>query len=440
MNGSSKTYPPPPARTVDVAGAVGLRALTHPLPAGMRDGLPGEARRLARLTRVVMKAFELFGYERVQLPALEYSEVLEVGGRNLDPHSVLRFVEPETGEVVALRPDMTPQVARMVSTRLAEAPMPARLCYQGSVLRRRRERARNNQQIPQAGIELVGVSGPDGDLEVLQAAAAALTASGLRHFVVDLGHSNLAPSLLASVPRPRWPAILDALVLKDQAALARRAERAGLSGRTLAALVALPELHGGGEVWEKAQRLLAGTGAETPASELKSLWHVASSHRVGSEVTVDLGETWRFDYYTGPMFQLLAEGPGLPVGSGGRYDALYARFGTGHAAAGCAIDLDNLAWACRHGNVPETEPRRVLVSGTPQERERLVSGLRAAGIAAAPAPEQGKMAYARAWRYTHLLELTADGAVLTHVADAAKRSIQADATEIARALRSSRPD
>lgn len=400
----------------------------------MRDGLPGEARRLARLTRVVMKAFELFGYERVQLPALEYSEVLEVGGR-LNPHSVLRFVEPETGEVVALRPDMTPQVARMVSTRLAEAPMPARLCYQGSVLRRRRERARNNQQIPQAGIELIGVSGPDGDLEVLQAAASALTASGLAHFVVDLGHSNLAPSLLRAVARERWSAILDALVLKDQAALARRAERAGLSGRTLAALVALPELHGGGEVWEKAERLLAGTAAETPAEELKSLWQVASRHRVGAEVTVDLGETWRFDYYTGPMFQLLAEGPGLPVGSGGRYDALYARFGTGHAAAGCAIDLDNLAWACRHGKVPETEPRRVLVSGSAAECERLLQGLRAAGIAAAQAPEKGKMAYARAWRYTHLLELSSDGAVLTHVADAAKRSIQADATEVARALR-----
>jgi len=404
----------------------------------MRDGLPGEARRLARLTRVVMKAFELFGYERVQLPALEYSEVLEVGGRHLDPHSVLRFVEPETGEVVALRPDMTPQVARMVSTRLAEAPTPARLCYQGSVLRRRRERARNNQQIPQAGIELIGVSGPDGDLEVLQAAASALTASGLAHFVVDLGHSNLAPSLLSSVARERWPAILDALVLKDQSALARRAERAGLSGRPLAALVALPELHGAGEVWDRAERLLAGTNAAQPARELKSLWQVASDHRVGSEVTVDLGETWRFDYYTGPMFQLLAEGPGLPVGSGGRYDALYARFGTGHAAAGCAIDLDNLAWACRHGNVPEVEPRRVLVAGPLEESARMLQELRAQGIAAAPAPEKGRLAYAQAWRYTHLLEVSADGAVLTHVADRAKRSTHTDATDVARALRSSR--
>lgn len=403
----------------------------------MRDGLPGEARRLARLTRVVMKAFELFGYERVQLPALEYSEVLEVGGRNLDPHSVLRFVEPETGEVVALRPDMTPQVARMVSTRLAEAPMPARLCYQGSVLRRRRERARNNQQIPQAGIELIGVKGPDGDLEVLKAAASALTASGLEHFVVDLGHSNLAPSLLRAVARERWPAILDALVLKDQAALARRAERAGLSGRALAALVALPELHGAAEVWEKAEPLLEGTDAEAPARELKSLWQVASAHRVASEVTVDLGETWRFDYYTGPMFQLLAEGPGLPVGSGGRYDALYARFGAGHAAAGCAIDLDNLAWACRHGNVPETEPRRVLVSGPEVDRDPMLNGLRAEGISAAVAPAKGQMAYARAWRYTHLLELSSNGAVLTRVADASKRSMQADAIQIARELQSS---
>jgi ATP phosphoribosyltransferase regulatory subunit HisZ len=228
---------------------------------------------------------------------------------------------------------------------------------------------------------------------------------------------------------------LDALVLKDQAALARRAERAGLSGRALAALVALPELHGGGEVWERAEPLLAGTDAEMPAQELKSLWQVASAHRVGSEITVDLGETWRFDYYTGPMFQLLAEGPGLPVGSGGRYDALYARFGTAHAAAGCAIDLDNLAWACRHGNVPETEPRRVLVSGPEAEREPLLDGLRAEGISAAAAPAKGQMAYAQAWRYTHLLELSSQGALLIRVADASKRSMQADAAQIAQVLR-----
>ena len=400
----------------------------------MRDGLPSEARTLAELTRVVMNAFELSGYERVLLPALEYSEVLEVGSRNLDPHSVLRFVEPETGEVVALRPDMTPQVARLVTTRLAHAPMPARLCYQGSVLRRRRERARNNQQIPQAGIELVGVAGRAGDLEVLEAAISAVRASGLERFIVDLGHADIAPQLLESVARDKWPDILEALALKDQPALARRAEAAGMTGRELAALVALPEMHGATELWTRADRVLANTAAEAPMNELKALWQVANEDGLEVELSVDLGETWRFDYYTGPMFQFLAEGPGLPIGSGGRYDALYARFGVQHPAAGCALDLDNLEWACRHGRAAQKPPVRVLVSGSASEVRKALLELRAEGVIAAGAPEHEPLQYARAWGFSHLLQLSAEGASLTQVSDGLELPVAAVTSEIARQL------
>jgi ATP phosphoribosyltransferase regulatory subunit len=400
----------------------------------MRDGLPGEARTLADLTRVVMHAFELSGYERVLLPALEYSEVLEVGSRNLDPHSVLRFVEPETGEVVALRPDMTPQVARLVTTRLAHAPMPARLCYQGSVLRRRRERARNNQQIPQAGIELVGVFGSEGDLEVLEAAISAVRASGLTRFIVDLGHADIAPQLLHNVARDKWPEILEALALKDQPALARRAEAAGLTGRDLAALVALPEMHGAAEIWARADLTLANTAAEAPMSELRALWQAASEDGLDVDLTVDLGETWRFDYYTGPMFQFLAEGPGLPIGSGGRYDALYARFGVQHPAAGCALDLDNLEWACRHARAEQTPPVRVLVSGPSGGVRKVLHELRAEGVIAAGAPEHEPLDYARAWGFSHVLELRAKGASLTYVPDGLTLPVAAVASEIVRQL------
>src|SRR5689334_21005339 len=100
----------------------------------MRDLLPADARARASLSRRLMQSFELYGYERVTLPVFEYADVLERGLGSLDPNEVLRFVEPESGEVVALRPDMTPQVARLLATRLVEAPAPARLCYEGSVL------------------------------------------------------------------------------------------------------------------------------------------------------------------------------------------------------------------------------------------------------------------------------------------------------------------
>ena len=102
----------------------------------MRDFLPPDARRLSELARRLLGSFELFGYELVTLPVFEYESVLERGLGALEPEEVLRFVEPETGEVVALRPDMTPQLARVVATRLSQATPPIRLSYQGSVLRR----------------------------------------------------------------------------------------------------------------------------------------------------------------------------------------------------------------------------------------------------------------------------------------------------------------
>src|SRR6516225_10752605 len=146
-------------------------SLEHPLPAGMRDLLPEEAAMRRTLARRVLDRFALHGYAVVTPPVFEFAEVLERGLGTLDPADVLRFVEPESGEVAALRPDMTPQIARMIATRLRAMPPPFRLCYEGTVLRRRSGRARKHRQIPQAGVELAGIAGPEGDLELLALAA-----------------------------------------------------------------------------------------------------------------------------------------------------------------------------------------------------------------------------------------------------------------------------
>ena len=396
----------------------------------MRDGLPGAAQELADLSREVMASFARFGYERVQLPAFEYASVIERGLGELDPAALVRFVEPETGEVVVLRPDMTPQVARLVTTKLARAPMPARLCYQGSVLRRRRERARNNQQIPQAGIELIGVPGQAGDLEVVLAALAAVRATRLEKFVLDLGHSGIAASLLSGVDRRNWAPIVDALAVKDQSTLHTRASGLGLDKDELRALVALPELHGGPEIWPRARRLLQNTLARSAFEQLFRLTDALGDSVPSGQVLIDLGETWSFNYYTGPMFQLLAEGPGLPVGSGGRYDALYEQFGLERAAAGCAIDLDNLLWALAAEARPRASALRVLVSGPSPACAEFVDALREQGVATAPAPEGDVEAYARAWRYSHLVDLSGPDAALTFLNEGDSERLPLDARAV----------
>lgn len=404
--------------------------LSHPLPSGMRDFLPPDARRLSELARRLLRSFELFGYELVTLPVFEYESVLERGLGALDPEEVLRFVEPETGEVVALRPDMTPQLARVVATRLSQATPPIRLSYQGSVLRRRRERARRHRQIFQAGIELIGLDGPTGDWEALDVACSAARAVGLSDFVLDLGHARIAFALLEGVEPSRQRAAVEALHLKDRAELIRAAASAGLSSRERDALGALAELHGGREVLKQAAPVLAGTRAEAGLEELARVVLQAEERELAPSVIVDLGETRHFAYYTGTTFQLHAHGPGTPVASGGRYDGLLGGFGRALPAFGFAFGLDDLVWALGAELSAENRPR-VLLTGA---AAGFATALRASGVGCAVGPEQDPLAYAKLWRYTHWVSASAGQAVVTSVPDQVEQRAPLDAASVARAL------
>src|SRR6185369_3582108 len=191
----------------------------------MRDLLPEETRERRELAARVLQRLELFGYELVLLPAFEFAEVLERGLGALEPSEVLRFVEPESGEVAALRPDLTPQIARMIATRLRNRHAPLRLCYEGTVLRRRSGAARKHRQITQVGIELAGGGAPsssqhvEADLEVLVLAAEAISVSGLERFTIDLGDAGIVRALLDGASDNVVARVTGALAVRDEGEL-----------------------------------------------------------------------------------------------------------------------------------------------------------------------------------------------------------------------------
>jgi ATP phosphoribosyltransferase regulatory subunit len=389
----------------------------------MRDLLPVEAREQANLARRLLDAFALHGYELVALPIFEYAAVIERGFGALGEEQLLRFVEPETGAVVALRPDMTAQIARLAATRLAEAPDPVRLCYQGSILRRRRERARRQRQIPQAGVELLGLPGLEGDLEVIGVASFAARAAGLSDFAVDLGHAGIASALLDDVSPAGRVEIVEALGVRDTVELVRRAERHGVHGATLAALAALPDLHGGDAVWAQAERALPSGRARACLAELRSLFDAAGQAGLAPKLLVDLAETRDLKYYTGPVFQLHAAGPGRAIGSGGRYDGLSGRFGRERPAAGFAFGLDELVWALEAaGEFSHEKPRLLVTNGD----AAVLRALRSCGIACAAAPASDVLAHAQSFRYTHLVEITLTTATLIRVSDLGRQALPRD--------------
>jgi ATP phosphoribosyltransferase regulatory subunit len=410
-----------PSGIASDAGARTCRppSLEHPLPAGMRDLLPEEAQSRRAIARKVLESFALHGYALVTPPAFEFADVLERGLGTLDPADVLRFVEPESGEVAALRPDMTPQIARMIATRLRAMPPPFRLCYEGTVLRRRSGRARKHRQIPQVGVELAGVAAPQGDLELLAVAADALRAAGLERFAIDLGDAGVVRALLVGMAPPVAERISGALSRKDEAQLAEVAQGSA-HGATLRALLGL---HGGRDAIVEGTHLLAATPAAEAAARLLEVFDAASAHGLAPHLVADLGEVRGFAYYTGPIFHILAPGPGEAIASGGRYDELLARFGAPMPAVGFAIDLDRLSWALREAGVAGAQAPRVVVVGRPDDPA--LARLRARGVTAvAMADATSALAWARAWRYTHVVQ----GAQCIDVASGATMASPFDAS------------
>jgi ATP phosphoribosyltransferase regulatory subunit len=350
------------------------------LPSGVRDFLPRAAARRRSLAENVLEVFEAWGYARIITPVFECADVLERGLGAGARAAAIRFVEPGSGEVVALRPDITPQIARVVATRMAEIPGPIRLCYEGAVTRLAGEAGQ--REILQAGIELVDAAEPDGDAEVLAVAAAALARIGLPEIRIDVGHVAPAAFVLGAAPDAMSRALLtNALARKDRAGL-RAAARALPEG--LAPLAeALATL------WGPAPATLDRAGAlPWPAAvkaALEQLRAVLAAFAALAEsapaVTIDLGDVRGFDYYTGVRFAAYAGGAPDAVLRGGRYDELLARYGRAAQATGFAIDLEAVAQAQRSIGIAPPAAGLGLATHGPGSAE-LSHALRKAGIRA----------------------------------------------------------
>lgn len=376
-------------------GSANNGALEHPLPPGMRNLLPEEAAARRDLARRVLERFSLHGYRLVTPPAFELATVLERGLGAAAADDVVRFIEPESGEVAVLRPDMTPQVARIVATRLGDRQAPFRLAYEGTVVRRRSSRARKHRQIPQVGVELCGVPGAEGDLELLCLAADVLRAgAGLERFTIDVSDAGIVRDLLAGVPQERAEGISLALARKDEPLLAELC--AGLPEGPQ--VCAIARLQGKREAIVEAIRVLEGSPARASAERLLALFDAATARGLGPHLSADPGEVRGLAYYTGTIFSIYAEGPGEALGGGGRYDDLLARYGAPRPAVGLGLDLDRLESAVSAARAVSARKSGVVVVGT--EGDARLAALRTRGIPAVAVEGTARArAYAESWGF-----------------------------------------
>jgi ATP phosphoribosyltransferase regulatory subunit len=372
------------------------------LPAGAKDVLTVEARELRAIEAALRARFAAYGYREVMTPVLEYAEVIDraqEGGLG----DAFRLFD-DGGRVLVLRPDLTIPVARLVATRMADHPGPVRVSYLARAFRPPAPGRPRASEQRQAGVELVGESGPGADAEALALLVESVRATGLKGLRVGVGDVSLTAAVLDGLEvdedaRAALGAALAARDFVEWRRLARAARREG-SGADL--LAGLPSLRGGAEVLARIAGEVPSAGAA--CERLATVLTLAGAHGAGDAVLLDLGVLRDWPYYSGIVFEAYAPGVGAPIAMGGRYDGLAARFGRARPAVGFGIALEGLHQALVVGDGAPSPPRDgVVVVGALDADPAAGAAARAAGLpvialdSAADDPEA--LADADGWRW-----------------------------------------
>ncbi len=311
------------------------------LPKGARIYLPDEAGRKRHVEQVLFGIFERWGYREIVTPTFEFFDAIAVGTDPVLQENMFKFVDRETGRMLALRADITPQIARVVATRLRDEPKPLRLGYVTNVFRYDEPQLAHYREFYQAGVELVGLDKPEAEVEVIAMTVEGLRALGLARFQIDVGHTDFFRGLMEEVKTDaaRAREVRTALARKDLSALERLVGELAPPAHVGDALLALPTLFGGGEVLERTSALARNARSEHAVANLAEVHRLLGIYGLADAVLLDLGEVRGFDYYSGMYFEAYVADFGASVAAGGRYDHLLARFGYECPAVGFAFDV-----------------------------------------------------------------------------------------------------
>ena len=355
-------------------------------PVGFRDVMGDEALVREKLTSRVQECFSQHGYRPIETPTLEVLDVMEAGGHV--PEAPFKFFDSH-GDLLAMRPDVTMQVARMCATRLAAATLPLRLRYTQRVFRENATEA-SAREITQIGIECIGAAGAQADAEMVGLLAQALNECGLKTFKIALGSARVLRDLLdLSQASQEWKSgVLQAFHNSNYVDLDELVSSGEAQEAIAQAIYNLPRLRGGRDAIQAMRSMLEPLGCTQGIDDLEETYNLLVDQGLADALLIDFSVMSSFDYYTGIVFEAYAPGLGSPLGSGGRYDNLLAAYGAeAIPSAGFAFYLEQVMEAL---SAPQVDrPLRIAVPKG-SLNEGAVNALREAGLDVSDLEDPGR--------------------------------------------------
>ncbi len=310
---------------------------------GLRDIHPLDTRKKQHIEQQILNVFNQYGYEQVQTPMFEYFDIYHYERGTQDSKNLYKFFNRE-GDILSLRPDVTPSIARYTATFYNHERSPKRFSYLGNVFYNNENYQGKLREYTQAGVECIGIGNADADAESIALAINALLATGLQEFQLDIGHAGFFKGLAAEAGlsdelREEVRSLIDA---KNYIALEELLEDLKIESAAKNGLLELPKLFGQEEVLARAKELTTNVTALEAIERIKEVYNILKEYKLSSYVSFDLGMVSQLQYYTGIIFKGFTYGTGVSVVDGGRYDALLSTFAYDMPAVGFAIRIDEL--------------------------------------------------------------------------------------------------
>ena len=322
-------------------------------PYGTRDLLPGDAAEMHHMENTLSDLFRSWGYDEVTTPTIEHLETL--APRILEENSLFMLLGNKN-KLLALRNEMTTPIARLVSSRLKDAPIPLKLSYICNVFRMEQTQMGRQCEFHQAGVELMGSDTPAADAEIISLAIESILTCGIKDFQIHMGQVDFLDGMLVyyEVGNEQRKELKSAIERHDIVLMNHLVDTLPLSVKDKETLNELPLSNGREDFLEHLYDFPLNSQSRSAVDNLAEIYTLVQSYGYADYVRFNLGTIRDFNYYTGMVFEGYSIGLGFPLCGGGRYDQLLTEYGHPMPATGFALGIERimLALARQGGQIP----------------------------------------------------------------------------------------
>ena len=321
-------------------------------PRGSITLLPGLSEHRRWLVQNCLDLMKRWGYREVVTPIFEFLDVISKGVSNDLIEQGYKLTDRQSGRVMIIRPDVTPQIARIATTSFRDT-RPLRLSYALDVFRYEQSHGGRQRELLQIGAELIGVDTTRGDIEVIALLQDILEATGISDYRIILSHSDFLRGLIIQCPDKLRGHLIDIVSKKNLSALDELYQSRSISKSLYQTLSRVLFLFGDGSILSEARGIGKNPVSAQALEVLEEFYSRVQGSSLADKILFDLSEAEGLQYHSGIVFHVMDFNRNISLGYGGRYDDMLALFGHSDSGTGFSLDAQALLQASSFTTAPQ---------------------------------------------------------------------------------------